>query len=1737
MSAVNLLSSLKEKPHDESPKDGSKYEGDEECVAASGGGDPAVLAVGPARRPLTYTREQLLRLRNSPLVKAGLETAFAGCEALALVLKRRADSPNEEDKGARGDAPNENHKGVYGRERERRSADPRERVRKEGSPGGGIVLSPQRRSFTSGCGAPAAAAPAAPPHLAARTRPDSPLSAAHAAHAAPPAKPDTGLSRRASCCPRSGAPSRRAAARPPPPRPPRRRTSPRARDLTPRCLLRTPRTPRRPPSLIRAGVVLSPQRRSFTSGCGAPAAAAPAAPPHLAARTRPDSPLSAAHAAHAAPPAKPDTGLSRRASCCPRSGAPSRRAAARPPPPRPPRRRTSPRARDLTPRCLLRTPRTPRRPPSLIRAGVVLSPQRRSFTSGCGAPAAAAPAAPPHLAARTRPDSPLSAAHAAHAAPPAKPDAGLSRRASCCPQRRSFTSGCGAPAAAAPAAPPHLAARTRPDSPLSAAHAAHAAPPAKPDAAWASVLQNAARSRLDSPLSAVHAAPPAKPDTARASVLQNAARTRPFPPDSLRSVPSVRVRCARTQSSSPLLSAHAPPAKPDTEVSFRRECAASARDLVPRCQLRTRRFPRIATRAGVVLSPQRRSFTSGCGAPAAAAPAAPPHLAARTRPDSPLSAAHAAHAAPPAKPDTGLSRRASCCPRSGAPSRRAAARPPPPRPPRRRTSPRARDLTPRCLLRTPRTPRRPPSLIRAGVVLSPQRRSFTSGCGAPAAAAPAAPPHLAARTRPDSPLSAAHAAHAAPPAKPDTGLSRRASCCPRSGAPSRRAAARPPPPRPPRRRTSPRARDLTPRCLLRTPRTPRRPPSLIRAGIVLSPQRRSFTSGCGAPAAAAPAAPPHLAARTRPDSPLSAAHAAHAAPPAKPDAGRRIGSGRIMVRDVPASGWEDNEYRDRVAEPYRPPRDRDNRANGDRYDRRSFSRDSYSSDIKRERDDRFNNEKGRDREDNRRSGGRFSQRRFEKEDEPEWFSGGPTSQHDTIELRGFDEPVKKNGATNNKETDKWNNSGGARSPAAERWREPSPAPPAESPNTSNDKDSGVESKAEEPAASNEQPDFNLDEFLKFDTIPDVLTNGTGESEGGSRFSRWFRRESPTNDARHYERLLHNMVDDLDEPVRPTPGTPSAESHVFAPISPPAHPRPPSLLDLLRQANAHIEPHQGMGVNSGVGSNAGKMQSLEELEARLRPQHPRAHPPPAAPAPADHELAAFKRLVSRLPPRPAAEPGAPAPAAPAPADHELAAFKRLPPRPAAEPGAPSPAAPAPADHELAAFKRLVTDRNSANDPKLPILIAPTAPAPADHELAAFKRLVSRLRLAPAPADHELAAFKRLLAQVSGGHAVPAAPERHPPPQPQPMSLLQMLNKSMEQQKAQQQQQQQQPHIPQELLYKLLQVQQRQQQQQAGEMGLHSADRELLQRPEAQALVHGLKAGEITVQHIMQQLSNPGLQSRHRDVLLTILRLQHQRQMGGSPLPSVGVGAAPHLVVPPHHQPLRLSPLPHPSEYNGVPARIPSPRELAAHTQSIMQGALIKKKLEEQRENYRRRHEAPKQPTPISFTPTSVLRKMTAEKESEAPSPKQQWAQPPKMPQGRPIVKGNQSGAAPMGYGQSQSEYQQHYLNQQQMVGGGRPFPHPQQRQQVPNSYNNMNNMARGMVGGTTLQQLLVQSHQNRLNEMGGGSGGGDNQLARWFSPELLARASAGKLPSVHVPNALSLEDLERHHHSPAPPLRN
>ena len=61
-----------------------------------------------------------------------------------------------------------------------------------------------------------------------------------------------------------------------------------------------------------------------------------------------------------------------------------------------------------------------------------------------------------------------------------------------------------------------------------------------------------------------------------------------------------------------------------------------------------------------------------------------------------------------------------------------------------------------------------------------------------------------------------------------------------------------------------------------------------------------------------------------------------------------------------------------------------------------------------------------------------------------------------------------------------------------------------------------------------------------------------------------------------------------------------------------------------------------------------------------------------------------------------------------------------------------------------------------------------------------------------------------------------------------------------------------------------------------------------------------------------------------------------------------------------------------------------------TQHIMQQALIKKKLEEQRENFRKRHgDAPvasapvTSSSPLAFTPTSVMRKNAAERKDSDP----------------------------------------------------------------------------------------------------------------------------------------------------------
>ncbi|XP_048263919.1 eukaryotic translation initiation factor 4E transporter isoform X6 [Bombus terrestris] len=1087
-------------------------------------------------------------------------------------------------------------------------------------------------------------------------------------------------------------------------------------------------------------------------------------------------------------------------------------------------------------------------------------------------------------------------------------------------------------------------------------------------------------------------------------------------------------------------------------------------------------------------------------------------------------------------------------------------------------------------------------------------------------------------------------------------------------------------------------------------------------GIVLSPQRRSFNSGCFVNV--------NQPSNRRPESPIGKTEVSHREPV------RRIGSGRILTRDI----WDFRPENEKLEPAFRSGasggtsmRDRDNRDTRDgkdrenarerdrdrdnlrerderneRFERRSFGRDYSDRDRERDRDraaernDRNHQserdkDRGRERRfsnDRRRT---YSENRCDA-DEPEWFSSGPTSQHDTIELRGFEDipeekavnnsnsntknkkqtPVqKKRGKKNSLEKDgkQTENSAGPKGRSTPTAMDqpinvvPAPHSPiseqnestslAQKPNHDSNESAVTEQSCETTDSSstanqnqeNSHPDFNLDEFLKSDTFPGVpglLTNGVGSNGGScSRFSQWFKRESPVQqvDSRRtsiQDDILNNLLNDITEPNIQIPSVTESNTY-FAPISPAnttatnntTSTTGVKLLEMLQRGNKPSQNGQGDAVSTVIpmmkSSSIKDMEvggkvvhSLEELEARMRG------------------------------------------------------------------GAPPPTS--------------STDQPRVNK-----------------------------------TEEDLSAFKKLLAQVTGGQAIPAA--NGPISQKQPVTLIQLLNSQLKTQPIAPQQSvpepmhattfnhagsvgpTQHPHQAQmqhENLMKVLQIQQQQQKQQQQQQQQHSdmlsmmmggqrmlgmspvppemqmmlsnapTSQELLQRPEAQAIIQGLQQGEITRQHLIQQLQNPAMQHRHREVLVNILKMYggttprtisphpsaptpqdhilqqmlYQQQQQRIPSPMNNAYCPPSIISPN----LTASPSTLTVQHPVMQHRVPSPREIVMHAQSIMQSALIKKKLEEQRENFRKRQDQQQQqqqqqaqqrasspvnspakqtmsPTPLAFTPTSVLRKMTADKEPEGNSSdpskmtaqsqtsqmqqmqsavqlltqgvlcrqntlrpqsvQSTWSNPTiKQHPGRPIVKGGSGG----GNGSNQfqysanSDFQQQQQQQQQhrTVSSvyGNParskhtmtssIPHhnvPQynvaQNSMINQRSNSMNNQMKVQqapshlanmqhqppqqqqrILNSQMQMVLNQNYNSnradgrvmrsqQLNMPVGrqaspglgyvGSNGGDlsptsNQLARWFSPELLAQARAGKLPELVQTNVLSLEELERLQHA-------
>ncbi|XP_031330190.1 eukaryotic translation initiation factor 4E transporter-like isoform X7 [Photinus pyralis] len=864
----------------------------------------------------------------------------------------------------------------------------------------------------------------------------------------------------------------------------------------------------------------------------------------------------------------------------------------------------------------------------------------------------------------------------------------------------------------------------------------------------------------------------------------------------------------------------------------------------------------------------------------------------------------------------------------------------------------------------------------------------------------------------------------------------------------------------------------------RRPGDPRERIRKEQDGIVLSPQRRSFNSGCFVP----------LKENQRPNrqhSPIGGKpDTQHIGHREIPQGARRIGSGRILSRDIPWDFQEkqavDNEFG------YR----RD-----DRFERRPFGRDyDAGKDKDKHRNNRFN-ERRRMPSENR-------------DDEPEWFTGGPVSQADTIELRGFDdsdcERLGKKKLSNAQK---------------KRLKERGNAKTSESQPDAKDGELKIKTntpdvvpigfgKRSPPALDKEREEskkeigetanpFNFDDILKCDTIANLLPNGVSGNDGdasGSRFSQWFKMESPkqapNNDSRRSslqdDHIIRNLLNEINimEPNVTIPG--DSESY-FAPISPAANTgvanlklssqKPVNLMEMLQKGKAESAHAKNLDANS-------KVMSLAELEARIIHQG-------------------------------AGDPGA--------------------------------------------ARNSISKQSKSAD--------------------------------------EMNAFKRLLAQVSDGQAVTAS-NGPLPTKPQSMSLMELLSHSQQQDEA---------------------------------AGLSAASHLM---GSSSPSIHNDVAFKMHLQnHVQAQIQQR--QQAQMEMLNKLINANaHRQQLGTSPLHEMTLNQSRELLSRPEAQAI----------LQAMHQRIPSPRELQVHTQNIMQQALIKKKLEEQTENYKKRQEMQHRgqspgrglspakhissPTPLAFTPTSVLRKMTADKDdaSKDPSksdifakmppgravtgmkssiqPPQQQQHPPqtwniqqqlKQPVGRPIVKANANLQTSQQdqqyfhqqqriYNHHQQQHQARKLGQQQFPSSINPSQQPgasshqtlhhfstphsfssnpqpfqqqltqhqlraQHQQHQPPQQNQYSSRSSSQTLWSQQQHPLLASsnYDGRISHMGDRGGannnGGDlsptsNQLARWFSPELLERARAGKVPNLPSTNtsqhAISLEELER---QTAPPVHN
>lgn len=318
--------------------------------------------------------------------------------------------------------------------------------------------------------------------------------------------------------------------------------------------------------------------------------------------------------------------------------------------------------------------------------------------------------------------------------------------------------------------------------------------------------------------------------------------------------------------------------------------------------------------------------------------------------------------------------------------------------------------------------------------------------------------------------------------------------------------------------------------------------------VILSPQRRSFGGGCQGNAASFS----HI---RRPVSPLENKENESL----RLGGARKFGSGRI----IPARAFE----RDPRMEKERERDFKDKRFRRDFGDKRVFS--------ERRRNDSY------------------------AEEEPEWFSGGPTSQSETIELIGFDDKILEDDKRKSRKT---------------RKRTESVKEVDCNGGQAEEQDVVLQSTSDQEVPhtcvvpEQSTSDFDFNEFFNLEkTMPglasmieDVLGEGPVSA---SRFSQWFSSSLSPSGSRSSS-LRSTPHEELERLAGLEPRT--SPNHgpepYFTPIQSDCKEKV-DILEMLHKAKIDLKPLLStLSVNKArlqESSNSGVVLSLEEVEGEMK----------------------------------------------------------------------------------------------------------------------------------------------------------------------------------------------------------------------------------------------------------------------------------------------------------------------------------------------------------------------------------------------------------------------------------------------------------------------------------------------------------------------------------------------------------